>query len=211
MGENHMQEDSIGDSNDDTLELQNKAGELKEIARDMRYLLVAVSELRRDFNIKIQTDDSKEQLINKLNEELQLYHNDVYIPALRAILIDLITLYDDLNSVIENTNATLPETPEAVLHMLIAFQGSVVRILERNEVNPFILQGDVFIPARQRALHISATNDRQKDHRIARRVRMGFECRSRVLRPELVDIYKYVAPVTQKEPIMESMEVIDEW
>ncbi len=194
-----MQEDIIGDSNDDAFELQNKAGELKEIARDMRYLLVAVSELRQDFNIKIQTDDSRERLINKLNEELQLYHNDVYIPALRAILIDLITLYDDLNSVIENINVTLPETPDAVLHMLTAFQGSVIRILERNEVNPFILQGDVFLPARQRALRISATNDRQKDHRIARRVRMGFECRSRVLRPELVDIYKYVAPVTQKE------------
>src|SRR6266567_5767054 len=177
MGENPMQEDIIGDSNDDAFELQNKAGELKEIARDMRYLLVAVSELRQDFNIKIQTDDSRERLINKLNEELQLYHNDVYIPALRAILIDLITLYDDLNSVIENINVTLPETPDAVLHMLTAFQVSVIRILERNEVNPFILQGDVFLPARQRALRISATNDRQKDHRIARRVRMGFECR----------------------------------
>jgi molecular chaperone GrpE len=199
MEERHMKEDILEHSTNTLSELQDKTDELKDIAQDVRYLLVAVSQLRQDFNLQAQSDESSERLINKLNEELQLYHNDVYPPALRAILIDLITLYDDLSICIENIISLAVEIPGSVLQMLITFQESITRILQRNDVNPFVLEEELFLANRQRALRIITTGDMDKHNRIARRARMGFECQGKLLRPELVDIYKYVAPLTQEE------------
>jgi molecular chaperone GrpE len=199
MEERHMKEDILEHSTNSLSELQDKADELKDIAQDVRYLLVAVSQLRQDFNLQAQSDESSERLINKLNEELQRYHNDVYPPALRAILIDLITLYDDLSICIENIISLAVEIPGSVLQMLITFQESITRILQRNDVNPFVLEEELFLASRQRALRIITTGDIDKHNCIARRARMGFECQGKLLRPELVDIYKYVAPLTQEE------------
>ncbi len=149
-----------------------------------------LQELRQDFETKIKYDESKERVINSLHSELQSYRDGLHFKILRPLFIDLIAMYDDLGRLIEEG---LETHPRQVTQNLITFQETIEEMLRRNGVEIFQCEGETFLSNKQRILHTVTTPDPTQDRLIARRVRKGFLYEERVIRPEIVELYKYIA------------------
>jgi molecular chaperone GrpE len=158
----------------------------------MQSLLTEIHELRQDFETKVQYDRDKERLIASLHGELQEYREGLHFRILKPIFTDLIIMYDDLGKLIESLIPIDTTFTQQVIQHLILFQESIEETLRRNDVDTFICEEDVFLPSRQRVLRVIPTDNLELDRHIARRVRRGFECGNRLLRPEIVETYKYI-------------------
>ncbi len=154
-------------------------------------LTTAISALRQDFDTKIKYDESKQQLIDSLHQELQAYRDGLHFRILRPILLDLISIYDELGALIENASAEASAVPRQVIDNLSALQESIEETLYRNGVEAFSVEQETFLASRQRNVRVIATTDRQKNNQIARRVRKGFVYEGTLLRPEVVESYKF--------------------
>jgi len=162
---------------------------LEKLAHDVPLLLAEVQELRQDFDTKIKYDESKEHLIDTLHKELQDYREGLHFKILRPVFIDLISMYDDMAKVLEGASGT--ERSQEV-QILRSFQETVEEILHGNGVEAFEVEGDVFQASRQRIQKAIETSEPELDRHIARRVRKGFAYETRILRLEIVEVYKYV-------------------
>jgi molecular chaperone GrpE len=171
--------------------------DLEGIARDIHSLLSEMTDLRQDFETKVQYDRDKERLIASLHGELQEYREGLHFRILKPVFIDLIIMYDDLGKLIESLMPVDTPFVQQLIQHLILFQESIEETLRRNDVDTFKCEGDVFLPSRQRALRVIPTDNLVLDRHIARRVRKGFECGNRLLRPEIVETYKYAPIVDQ--------------
>jgi molecular chaperone GrpE len=168
----------------------------QEIACGVSELLAEMQRLRQDFETKVKYDESKERLIDALHKELQSYREGLHFKILRPILIDLIAMYDDLSKVVDALSTKSSESTSLEIQNLQSFQDTIEEILRRNGVSLFEVEEDLFQGSRQRILRTVETGDTALDKRIARRVRKGFAYENRVLRPEIVEVYKYLAAAT---------------
>ena len=162
-----------------------------ELANSIQQLLGEMRELRRDFETKLMYDENKQCLIDSLHSELQGHREGLHFKILHPIFLDMIDMHDDLGKLAEALPTKYGEAVlEDMLNNLRSFQETIEEILERNGVVVSNAEGDVFVPGRQRAIKALDTSDPMLDKQIARRVRKGFEYDGKVLRPELVEIYK---------------------
>lgn len=164
-----------------------------EIIQRFDTLLAEMDSLRHDFDTKVKYDESKERLIDTLHLELQAYREGLHFKILRPLFLDLITMYDDLGKVVDDmqtkdSNSSVPQD----IQNFASFQETIEEILRRNGVDVFCLEDNIFVVSQQRVLKVLPTTNPSQDKHIARRVRKGFLYENRVLRPEIVDIYKYV-------------------
>jgi molecular chaperone GrpE len=158
-------------------------------------LLEEMQSLRQDFETKVKYDESKERLIDTLHKELQSYREDLHFKILRPVLIDLISMYDDFAKDIDALCKKAHDgSADQDIRNLQSFQEMVEEILRRNGVESFEVEEDLFLGSKQRILKTTETTDPALDKRIARRVRRGFAYENRVLRTEVVEVYKYAAP-----------------
>ena len=58
----------------------------------------------------------------------------------------------------------------------------------------YILEGDTFDGAQQRAQQVIATDDLALDRHVAEHKRKGFRYETKILRPELVAVYRFTPP-----------------
>jgi molecular chaperone GrpE (heat shock protein) len=101
-------------------------------------------------------------------------------------------MYDDLGRIVDDTQAKHSDgSSNQVIQNFLSFQETIEEMLRRNGVDAFCVEESMFVPSRQRVFKVLVTSDPTQDKQIARRVRKGFSYESRVLRPEIVDIYKY--------------------
>lgn len=163
-----------------------------EILQQMHALLGGMQGLRQDFDTKVKYDESKERLIDMLHKELQTYREGMHFKILRPLFIDLIAMYDDLGRVVDDLKLKAEIAPPQVLQNFLSFQETVEEILQRNGVEPFYIEETHFVANKQRVLKLVATSNPALDKQVARRVRKGFAYDTRILRPEVVEIYKYV-------------------
>jgi molecular chaperone GrpE len=164
-----------------------------EIIQRFDTLLAEMDSLRHDFDTKVKYDESKERLIDTLHLELQAYREGLHFKILRPLFLDLITMYDDLGKVVDDmqtkdSNSSVQQD----IQNFASFQETIGEILRRNGVDVFCLEDNIFVASQQRVLKVLPTTNPSQDKHIARRVRKGFLYENRVLRPEIVDIYKYV-------------------
>ena len=163
----------------------------QSFTQDIHMLLEEMTDLRHDFETKVQYDESKECLIQSLHRELQEYREGLHFRILKPICVDLIAIYDDLGKLSETLSQEGSELSQNLTHHLVLYQEAIEETLRRNDVDAFVSEEDIFLPARQRMLLVIPVNEPALDRHIARRVRKGFESGNRLLRPELVEIYKY--------------------
>jgi molecular chaperone GrpE len=150
--------------------------------------------LQQNFDAKIHYDNSKERIIDNLHKELQVYRDGLHAKILRPIFLDLIAMHDDLGSLLRYNSGINQESEEAVFRLwqnLVSFQQSIEGVLEKHGVMVYEEPGDQYVPQRQRALRTEKTSDFSKDTTIFERIRKGFEYDGKVLRPEIVIIYKF--------------------
>ena len=163
-----------------------------EITRSLQLLTTEMQRLREGFDTKVKYDESKERLIDSLHRELQVYREGLHFKILRPLFIDLIAMYDDLGKLIDTMLAKDPTVASnQAIQNLGSFQEAIEETLRRNGVDTFTVEESTFLASKQRILRVVDTSDPAQDKHIARRVRKGFEYEGRVLRPEVVETYKY--------------------
>lgn len=167
---------------------EEKTAHLVEVAQS---LLTQMQELRQAFDTKIKYDETKERQLDTLHKELQTYREGLHFKILRPLFIDLIAMHDDLDKLMEGFASTeaVPELAR-MIENLRSFQETVEDVLVRNGVEPYSLDGDTYVPNKQRVVQVVNTTDPVQDKLIARRLRKGFEYDGRVLRPELVTLFR---------------------
>nr|BBH86992.1 hypothetical protein KTC_17430 [Thermosporothrix sp. COM3] len=170
---------------------QAPAALAEHVLAQLRDLQTEMQGLRRDFDTKLKYDASKGQLIDSLHSELQDYRAGLHFKILRPLLLDLIAMYDDLSRLLESPN--VQQEHESALPLFHSFLESTEEILHRNGVESFQLDEPTFVASKQRVVKVIPTADPSLDKHIARRVRKGFLYEEKVLRPEMVDTYKFDA------------------
>ncbi|GIL09218.1 MAG: hypothetical protein BroJett033_7290 [Chloroflexota bacterium] len=145
----------------------------------------SVSQLRMDFDTKIKYDESKDRTINALHQELQDYRADIVLKHQRPLVNDLISLYDDLGRLVAAGGA---------VDHLADIQSDIETMLARSGIEAYEMPQDTFESAFQRVQQVVPTDQPDLDRRVAARVRRGFRYGDRVIRPEIVDIYRHTPP-----------------
>ena len=163
----------------------------EQAAQLLQPLLEEIAGLRRDFEGKIKYDTSKERVIDSLHRELQLHQQGLHFRVLQPVFMDLIALYDDIGKLIDGMEKEPLAGLDQVIRHLRIFQETTEEILRRHGVETFTIEENLFFPLKQRSIKITPTIDPALDKHIARRVRCGFLYEEKLLRHELVEIYKY--------------------
>lgn len=154
--------------------------------------------LSADFETKIRYDKSQAQVISTLHQELQNYRDDFVLKLLRPLATDLISLYDDFSQSVSDEqraaaseNATLTQLIKNVELIPI----DIEEMLQRNGFESYAVPDDQFDNTLQRITQTIPTETAAQDRRVATHLRKGFRYGERVIRPELVTVYRY-QPVT---------------
>lgn len=154
--------------------------------QSMQTLTRMVEQLRADFDTKIKYDQSKESTIDALHRELQEYRGDLVFKILRPVINDLLALYDDIGHMAARHGDESPLAKE-----MKAVQGDIAEIMARHGFEVFEAPDETYDSSVQRVQQVIETNESDRDHQIARRVRAGVLSGERLLRHEVVDIYRY--------------------
>jgi len=165
----------------------------REVMEAVRSLVDEMQSLRQDFETKLQYDETKALQVKNLHEELKVHKEDLHFHILRPVFMDLINMYDDMSKSIESASGKAEDAPGQMIHNLEIFREAIEEILRRNGVETVVSEDDLFQASRQRSLRAVVTNDPALDKRIARRVRKGFVYENKLLRPEMVETYRYVS------------------
>lgn len=163
----------------------------ERIEQVLQSLLAEMMGLRRDFEAKVKYDGSKERVIESLHRELQMHQQGLHFRVLQPVFLDLIALYDEMSQLIEGLQTEMFPVSERVVQDLRMYLETIEEALRRHGVEFFRAEEDVFQPQKQRSVKVIPTSDPAWDRRIARRVRWGFFYGEKLLRHEMVDIYKY--------------------
>jgi molecular chaperone GrpE (heat shock protein) len=155
-----------------------------EAAQPADRLLEQMRRLQDAFDSKIRYDEVRERLVESMHEELQAYRQNLQQMQLRPILLDLVSMHDDLTKSIESAGCSI-ETAKA----LTFFRDTVEQTLARNGVESFLVEGSAVDRSRQKVISVIETADPDLDRRVAQRLRPGFSWNGKVLRPEWVSAY----------------------
>ena len=171
----------------------DQSGAVREVMEAVRSLVDEMQSLRQGFEAKLQYDETKALQVKNLHEELKIHKEDLHFRILRPVFMDLINMYDDMSKSIESASGKAEDAPGQMIHNLEIFREAIEEILRRNGVETVVSEDDLFQASRQRSLRAVVTNDPALDKRIARRVRKGFVYENKLLRPEMVETYRYVS------------------
>lgn len=158
----------------------------------------SVRQLQQSFDQKIKYDAHKEQLIDRLHQELQTYKDGLQEQQIRPLLLDIIQTIDEVNKLIMSYQNYSPEDldPTKLLKQLQTFPDDLKAILYRQGVDSYQNYETAFDAQRHRVLKREETQDAALDKKIAHSLREGYLWREKVLRPELVSVYRFTAPTT---------------
>ncbi len=150
------------------------------------------------FDREIRAEATREKVVDRLHAELQEYKQGMLLGILRPVFVDLIQLHDDIGKMVDAQKDAEGEVAR-LLGLMRGFQQGIEDILYRQGVEPFAVEGDAFDPRRQRALSTVATDDLDRNKRVATRLRKGFQAGDKVIRPEMVTVYAYKEKVAAHE------------
>lgn len=156
----------------------------------------AINQLQVSFEEKIKYDSSKEIQISKLHSELQEHKNRLVFKILNPLVLDLITLHDNIGKVSAELRKTNPENNTRLYE---SFQTDIEDILFRYGYEAFATGDEVveFDSKRQRVVKTITTTQASQDRKIAERLRKGFKYEDTIIRAEMVTVYTFQsAPAT---------------
>lgn len=155
---------------------------------DMAGIKDKLDELSRIFERKIENDTHKAALFDKMYDELQSYKADIYAKILKPFVLSTITLIDDTNAFLGKLEENDSRKAEKYLR---GIPDDLLDILELNGVETYEEEGETFNPRTQKAMKSVVTDNPDLNKHIAKRLRPGYRWNGSILKPELVQIYKY--------------------
>lgn len=161
---------------------------LEPIQQTLELLTKELSTLKTDFQTKIKYDSSKEQIITSLHSELQNHRDGFYFKILRSLALDILTLYDRLEAIVNKQS----DSSNDLTSDLQDFLEDIECILARHGFEIYQHDGD-YNRKLQKVLKTESTEQAESDSSIAQRLKKGLQYEDRVVRPEVVTLYRYVA------------------
>lgn len=144
------------------------------------------------FKEKIGADEVKEKAFEELYSQLDSYKRNFVDTAMKPFFQDLLLFYDRINTDIEHCNASdnLSQSES-----MLTFRDELLEILYRNDVTPVekSVEGEKFNAEKSNAVERIETSESDKDNTIKAVLKEGFKKGESVIRPEMVQIYKYSA------------------
>lgn len=184
--------DQIASKSADT-EVASLQTSIASMLQGFDFIARAISQLQADFDTKIKYDESKERTIDALHRELQDYREDLNFKILRPLILDLTRLYDDLNQLVMNYSK--PEQPleDRIVSDLQTFVEEIEQIVSRYGFELYQVDTEIFDRSLQKVQKVEKTEQPDLDKQVIERVRPGLRYGDRVVRPEEVIAYRYVA------------------
>ena len=150
-----------------------------------------IGKLKRDFETKIMLDVQKDQIIDSLHRELQIYKNnenqDRFLPLIR----DLISLIDTIEKQCAHIEKKGMHDPEKLLKIIKDTAQDVEDILYRQGVEVIPVQHSKFDAKQHKVVKSIRTNNKEKDRHIAAVTGRGYSWDKRLIRQEHVAVYVY--------------------
>lgn len=181
---------------------------LQELAERIGF---SVAQLQSDFETKIKYDQSKDQTIDALHQELEAYRQDFVLRIMQPLVHDLLMLHDDIGQIVNGYSSEQPAAIAEVLAHLEDVQNDLLAILERYGFEAFHTTEPHHDRQQQRVQRVIPTDDPALDYQVAKRLRKGLRYGEKIIRPEIVEIYRYksaigktVSSSTQKDAPKES-------
>lgn len=176
----------------ESLENQPPNGQIASILEDaVATIKQSIDGLRADFDTKIKYDESKEQTIDALHRELQDYRADLVLKIMRPLVNDLLALYDDMAQMIGRYQTQEAHEDSPLLRNFEGVLADVEEILARYGYELFEHEAVQHDSNWQRVQKVVETASAEQDRMIARRVRKGLRYDDKIIRPEVVDIFRY--------------------
>jgi molecular chaperone GrpE len=161
----------------------------------------SISRLQSDFDTKIKYDQSKERTIDAMHRELQDYREDLSFKILRPLILDVVSLYDDLNLIDRKYSESEQSVEvEKLASDLKTFGADIEEIVSRYGFEFYRVKSDLFDRALQKTQKVVDTDNPDLDKQVIDKIRQGLRYGDRVVRPELVTAYRYVAPSQSNPP-----------
>ena len=173
----------------------NSHTSLRDIEGQMNLISGKLDLLEQDFNQKLKYDRHKDSIIDNLHTELQEYKNDTFRKHFQTMIMDVVKIIDDIRKLSRFYRAqeSINNDPNKLLKLIESIPGDLEDSFYWQGVKPYKSDSDRFDPTRQKVLKKIETADKTKDKLIAERLFPGYEWDGRVIRPEMVNVYLYVA------------------
>ena len=184
---NDPQDDSLSQSVNE-LPSPVESISISEIQQRMVALQEQITSLHEKIDKKIDYDERKDNLFNRMYSELESYKKGLYAKLLEPFVKETIALISDYYRLIERID-TLDH--DRLVKFVKGLPEDLETILENSDVEIYEDDTDCFNPKRQRVSGTIPTADPQADNMIAQRIQKGYLWNGIILRPELVRIYKY--------------------
>ena len=171
--------------------------DISSMQETLTNVINSLSNLQKDFEAKIKYDNSKERTIDSLHKELQSYRNNLYFQHLRPLVMGIVTIYDDMVKIttkdcVEDKSQEIANISEEISD----FIQDIEDVLNRHGFDIYQTDSEIFDPKMQSAQKIVNTDNPDFDQHIAKRVQKGLRYGERVIRAEIVTVYRYVTLTT---------------
>lgn len=158
----------------------------------MEALMQKLEQLDDKFTEKIETDEYKNQLFDKLHQQLRMYQEDVIATAINPIIMEVIQLLDGLKA----QRQRFPEeaTPENYNRLIEKFDGvieDVEDLLEGLDVDIYSIEGNHPDPKRQKIIKTVPTDEKNLNNLIAKKISDGYIRQNHIIKYEKISVYKY--------------------
>lgn len=167
--------------------------EFMDLQHQFKAIQAQLFQLQNEFSGKIKYDAHKDQIIDKLHQELQEYKQDIVKKHILSVVLDVVKVADDIRKWIAYFRSldASQRDPVKLFRYLEAIPSDLEDIFYWQGVKPYVSSEGVFNPATQRAIKKIATDDSAKDKTVAKSVRPGYEWEGKIIRQEMVAVYVY--------------------
>lgn len=146
------------------------------------------------FSARLTYDRAKEAAFDRLYADFDALRRDAAGETVRPILLDLILLYDRMESTHQQLLSVGGPGASISIETLRSFTAELLEVLARRDVELVPNLSASFDPSHQRAVGVEPAEDASHHHEVVRIVRRGFRHRERILRPEDVIVRRFAPP-----------------
>ncbi|MCK4981105.1 MAG: nucleotide exchange factor GrpE [Candidatus Delongbacteria bacterium] len=144
------------------------------------------------FKEKITADEVKEKAFEELYSQLDSYKRNFVDTAMKPFVHDLLLFYDRITTEIDHceVNEKLDKSEG-----MVTFKDELLEILYRNDITRIekSIEGEKFNAEKSNAVEKIETDEDAKDNTIKAVLKEGFKKGETIIRPEIVQIYKYIS------------------
>ena len=158
--------------------------------------------LLKIFREKVRYDSGRDQIIDRLHQDLQDHRNDLLGKTVLPVLRDLVRLRDQLLKFV----AARREYPtgkrdwDNLLDNVTSFGEDIIEILERYGLVVFSEEGVEFNPRTQQPVGTVPTEDAALHRTVAERIGPGFRWEDQIIQHEKVAVFRAEVAPAEAEP-----------